>query len=189
MKSQPILHEFYFKEMRNDLLTHPGLEAELDAKLLDCGDLMGIPFQYSRKKPDIADKFIALKLSRALSVGEVATLAVDVGEGPKADREVEANDTTLKSLPHPFAGTFAPGDSVGLIDTDGAVSWSEPIKFHCGGKSVMVPPMSLPLEVGYMPSVKTDYAILGSLMPGLARWPYGSSSVFLHVNMKTVRMD
>jgi len=137
-------------------------------------------FQLGFANWDLYAAYCFAHLHAWIGVGKVLMAAVDIGFEPLADCEIEGNDKLLAALPEPFSGRFC-GGSRGC---DGYVKWSEPIEFgqiDCTGREIVViiPPRSVPLEVGYTNPDTTLYHILGD--HALARWPYGSKRIHLFV--------
>jgi hypothetical protein len=136
-----------------------------------------------------------LEVHAAVGAGRYALIEVEVGAAPLADAEREANAAALADLPEPFTATLDMDQSG--ADEDGEVAWSAPITvvwstgvaFSAGCRKTepltvpaTVPPSRIPLEVGTtMPSRTLMHLEQDG---GVARWAYGSTDLYLLLNLR-----
>jgi len=120
--------------------------------------------------------------------GDVLAAEVVVGFPPVADCETDAHNRALAGLPGPFYGKFWGGKD----DEDGYIAWDEPVWLqktvgHADGSQdatlVEIPPGRVPLEIGTTLGSRSLAHLQGDR--GLARWPYGSDSLWVFWNTKT----
>jgi len=137
--------------------------------------------------PSIVDMYITVQLSAGMEGGLVACIGANLGHTPSPDKEGAENQRKLDDLPHPFYAEFDRDTQCGPLDCDGLFGWSEPVSARAAGGEIMVPPMAIALEVGYMPAGKMLYAINQERGPGLARWSYGHESIVAFVPMNVIR--
>ncbi|MFF7191813.1 hypothetical protein ACFZAR_43230 [Streptomyces sp. NPDC008222] len=133
-----------------------------------------------------------LRVHTGLMSGEFGMALVEVGEGPAADAEREANAERLARL-HPAFSARLDADQSGA-DADGELRWAEPIhaqrstgraSSEAGAlrpelTSYEVPPGCIPLEGGATFPSRTLLHL--HKHGGVARWPYGSTVVALLLN-------
>lgn len=133
------------------------------------------------------DVFSFVQVVTMIRSGQAVITEIEVGEEPKGDRFVAQNDSALARLPFPFSGRFWGGNA----DQDGFVRWSETldVRYQVDGREleVALPPGQVPLEVGYTNGVTTLLHVKGSF--GVARWPYGSTTIKLIRLLKDVHTD
>jgi hypothetical protein len=158
-------------------------------------DVMGRPFRSGARLESwpLAQLWCIGYAHASINGGAIGRIEITVPGGPggpERDREREANQAMLASLPHPFTA------EVDLhqhgADCDGNLSWSEPVfiaqatpppgyrekatpKYVC--RDVVVRPGTVPLEVGSTTPSRTLMHLIES--GGVARWPYGSATVHL----------
>lgn len=160
------------------LMNDPSLrKAVVAAYPIVADSLSDVAFQVFGSRPNDADKYATVGLADYMRRGIVASIRVMVGSPPAPDKDEEANNHRLSQLPHPFRAHFDTSTKAGMMISDGIFWWDEPVAFDMGGQEVVIPPMSVPLEAGYMPSGKMLYAALGGFGPGIARWPYRSDTI------------
>lgn len=145
----------------------------------------------------LEDAWVFLKLHTAITVGEIATARIRVGEPPVEDYQLEINRAALQHLPKPFAATVTCARGRGA-DDDGQLSWGEAISLQklehdarlceqqhgavstdlcCARRMFCAPSDSVPLEIGTTASSKTFTHLLFSR--GVARWAYNDDHITL----------
>ena len=131
---------------------------------------------------DIYDAYAFLHVQAAVHSGKVLAAEVLLGQAPAADNEIALNNERLASLWQPFSANFEGGCG----DDDGFFEWSTPIKVasivcpDCPATQLQIlelEPSRVPLEVGYTFPSRTVLHL--SQYKGLARWPYGKTSIYL----------
>lgn len=133
-------------------------------------------------KPSVTEKLIACNVMSLIETGKVWVSAFDLGVMPYPDAWVSENQHAVAQAPHPFKVSFSQGTPVPSGECDGTVEWVEPVLGDLGvdGRFLQEPQQSgLPLEVGATEAAKS-YQYIQSGM-GFARWPYGSSLIWLFV--------
>jgi len=143
-------------------------------------------FQKPEDGPDIYDAYVFSQVVGRMALKELALLVISVGETPRKDREVEANNAILSRLAFPFVASFV-GETKG--DDDGYLAWAEPTLFGVeseddptGGETVVIQPARVPLEVGTTRSSRTFTHLAEN--GGIARWPYGSDYIHVLVDVR-----
>ena len=137
--------------------------------------------------PTIVEMHVAVQLVAGVEGGLIAIVGVNFGETPSADKREDENQEKLNTLPHPFYAEFDRTTKVGLLDCDGVFGWSEPVTADTCNGEITLPPMAVPLEVGYMPAGKMLYGINQERGPGLARWAYGYESIVAFIPLREGR--
>lgn len=129
---------------------------------------------------DIYDAYAFAVSHTYINTGEWVRIEVSVGSEPVADRKHDEMNRILQDgLPSIFSAEFWGGTQ----DEDGSFSWKEPVlaeRIIINDDVVSrfygyVPPMSVPLEVGYTSGAKTLTQM--GLGIGLARWAYNSTTI------------
>jgi hypothetical protein len=135
-----------------------------------------------------------LDIHAAVGAGRYGLVEVEVGAAPLPDAERAANDRALASLPKPF--TAALDMDQNGADEDGTVAWAEPITVvrstsltfssSCQQmEPITVPatvhPSRIPLEVGTTLPSRTLVHLEQD--GGVARWAYGSTDLYLLLNL------
>lgn len=133
-------------------------------------------FQNSSGFADDADKLAAVTLMGMYEERQIAALRVEVGHTPSADRERDENQSKLADLPHPFLARVEQTNTM-IGTADGVIEWTEEVYATFNGRRIKIMPGSAPLEIGYMPSGKTQGHIIMGHYGQLARWPYGSRDI------------
>jgi hypothetical protein len=129
----------------------------------------------------------------ALMSGDVTEVEISTRGIPGPDSDRAGNAAKVAHLPGPF--TAFVDQSQNHADSDGYLSWDEPIKMEKslnvsftdgvhGKQPVMciveLPPGSVPLEIG---TTKPSRTYLHMRMDGgVARWPYGHDRITLFVS-------
>lgn len=130
-----------------------------------------------------------------LGAGGIASVRIEVGEGPSGDACREENAAKLSQLPFPFSASVDLGQRNSSAG-DGWLEWSEPISMRksvgvgfvgehgrtypvCRPYSVRASTgRCVPLEIGdSKPSVTLLHLVSGNR--SVARWPYGSPFITL----------
>jgi len=115
-------------------------------------------------------------------MGKMVMVEIPVGYEPSGDSEEEENNNKLQNLPQGVCAEFLSGCG----DNDGRFKWSVPLNMNIvvDGKVVASRRVNLakykrsaPLEVGYTTFHTTFHHLLEEGF--LARWPYGSKSIYL----------
>jgi hypothetical protein len=158
-------------------------------------ELVDAIFQKWERFPlDLVDAYgFAMVYSLILS-GKVRLARIPIGSSPYPDKETDLNNAGLAGLPPQFSADF----DGGTADHDGHFRWHGHV--HLGGPILPDPgactkptcssclvegptvtidgPQSVPLEVGYQSAAKT-LSMLGMGQFSVARWPYGSETLWL----------
>ena len=143
-------------------------------------EYLAYAFQLTQGNGDIYAAFCFAHLHSWIGIGKVLIADIEIGTGPGRDSEIDKNNQLLARLPAPFSGKFWGNND----SCDGYVKWHKPIELgqiDCTGREIVtvIPPRSVPLEVGLTRPDTTIYHILRE--HGLARWPYGSKRIRLFV--------
>jgi hypothetical protein len=135
-----------------------------------------------------------LDIHAAIGAGRYAMVKVEVGETPRADAERSANAAALADLPEPFTAELDAHQNA--ADEDGTVAWSDsivatrstgvPYTAGCAApESLTVPTtiqaLSVPLEVGTTMPSRTLLHLEED--GGVARWAYGSTDLYVLLNL------
>lgn len=137
--------------------------------------------------PTMVEMHVAVQLVANMEGGLVAVVGAKFGHTPSPDKEAEANQAKLDDLPAPFYATFNRSQRVGMLDCDGTFGWEEPVLAETSDGEIMIPPMAVALEVGYMPATKMLYGINRERGPGIARWSYGYDAIVAFIPMNCIR--
>jgi hypothetical protein len=181
-------HESDIREVFEErMAADPELGASVAKVLRDCrsghitADFVDAVVQNWRGPLDLYDAFSIHEIIAYRAASHLVWGAVRLGTTPHPDHEVERNNRALRNLPNAFSARFW-GEKA---DCDGFVEWHE--SFPMGiwrrdGASfrehpIMVRPGRLPLEVGYTKASRT-ISHLRSSYGGVARWPYGSDTIW-----------
>lgn len=128
-----------------------------------------------------AQMYSFLRIDGLMRHRHAALIRVKVGAEPGADRCREQNAAALADLRHPFVAHLDMHQN--NAEDDGTLEWTEPIrvKLYPNGSGaneyVMVPPASIPLEVG---SSAPSKAFMHLAQYGaVARWPYGEEHLYV----------
>lgn len=133
--------------------------------------------KFERYKSSIYDAYCFVNIHTWFYTGQIVVAEIVIGCEPSADKDIVEMREKLARLKEPFRVTFEGGSA----DSDGKLFISRPIKFSvvdietnlkvsdkvCG---------EFPIEIGTNSAVKT-MSILNSV-GRLARWPYGSKSIW-----------
>lgn len=177
------LHTRAAHEAVEELLTDPvATQALLEnfqaIKRGDCPQwFLDFVVQRPKGELDIYDAYCISSLHKQWVEEEFSIVRILVGKKPAPDRDRERNRQMLSVLPSPFKTSVEP-DARG----DGTLSWSESIRTTLETTSRMVPPGSVPIEIGSTESSRSWLHML-ERDQGLARWPYGSEEIFLAVKV------
>jgi len=138
--------------------------------------------------PSIYDMYVYSWLHAGLCLGTILYTKVYVGQIPKDNKRIEANNRVLNNLPKPFEATFVPMKGRGH-NTDGELTWTASIvlgqTLHTGEViEEELPSGQAPLEVGATESHRTLMHLLEEKR--LARWAYGDEYIKL-VYVRDVR--
>lgn len=135
-----------------------------------------------------------LDIHAAIGAGRYAIVQVEVGVSPRQDAERNANAAALSELPEPFVAELDRQQSA--ADEDGTIAWSESIVVtrstgvsYAAGctaqESLTVPttvhPFRIPLEVGTTMPSRTLLHLEED--GGVARWAYGSTDLYVLLNL------
>jgi hypothetical protein len=141
-------------------------------------------------RPDQCDAYWFLKIHQAVSIGDVMYGVWDIGAMPGADADVVGNTQKLAAFNNgtPFEAVFDPHRGYTGSAGDGSFAWTQPIMLdqylRTGSvKSQQFEPMSVPFEVGQTAARTTFLHLLED--SGVARWPYGSTRIFLFIKVNT----
>lgn len=141
-------------------------------------DYLDSVFQkFERFEYNLFDAAFFIEIDLGIRSGQILRTIIDLGKEPMADKMLEENLASFKSLPSPFYGSIW----CGTADSDGDLGWKNDIKcvqLNKGEEVVkVVQPRKVPLEIGYTEAF-TSWAHLGR-EGGLARWPYSSKQIHL----------
>ena len=177
------LHERWLRDAFHDALRR-GLDSKILSSYLDAvlrrerNVYVDFLFQHSWDTTTVYDAFAYGLLRTWFDTGLLAFASAEVGAGPEADREVDANNRILGALPDGFSAKFVPGRGTGTL-SDGRFSWSFELRAttYVGGQRMVLlqPEGSAPLEVGYTRSSRTLRHLIED--GALARWPYDSERI------------
>jgi len=115
-------------------------------------------------------------------MGKLVAVEISVGFEPSCDSEEEENNRKLQNLPDGISAEFFGGNG----DNDGRLKWTVPLEMNIvvDGEEIarrkIAPTIygrSAPLEVGFTTFVTSCHHLLEEGF--LARWPYGSKSIYL----------
>ncbi|MEV0982317.1 hypothetical protein [Streptomyces sp. NPDC049915] len=136
-----------------------------------------------------------LDIHAAVGAGRYALVEVEVAAAPRPDADRDVNAAALKDLPDPFSAELDLDQNA--ADEDGTISWKDAITavrstsvaFSAGCQKsepvtapVLVRPSRIPLEVGTtMPSRTLMHLEQDG---GVARWAYGSTDLYLLLNLR-----
>lgn len=142
-----------------------------------------------REDYDIYHAAAFMDIHVALCRGQVLMTTLEVGQAPSGNLSVDKNQHVLDMLMQAritstgdkpevirFMGQYAASSQSG---NDGFLWWNGTVRFgnHTSGKYAEVSNGKLPLEVGFTaPSITISHL---SQDGGLARWPYGSTRIWL----------
>lgn len=136
-----------------------------------------------------------LDIHAAVGVGWYAMVQVEVGTGPRSDAERSANAAALADLPEPFTAQLDLAQNA--ADEDGTVTWSQdiivtrstgvPYTAACTAREPLTIPTTVqafqvPLEVGTTLPSRTLLHLEED--GGVARWAYGSTDLYLLLNLR-----
>ncbi|MFD6490700.1 hypothetical protein [Streptomyces sp. NPDC060188] len=135
-----------------------------------------------------------LRLHTGLMRGEFGRVGIDVSHSPDSDANREQNASRLGELPHPFRATVDVEQN--FADCDGRLQWVKPIRIersvgaayydHGLPSPILLAQeivgSAVPLEIGVSHPSRTLLHLLQE--GGVARWPYGSSTVTLLINVR-----
>ena len=132
--------------------------------------------------PSLAEGYAFLRLWAMINTNELAIGRLHLGRQPVADRFVAENNEAIGRLADTSGVDCEAVFWGGLEDSDGYVRLGQEIALDLlGTKSEMLIEQpgggDFPLEVGYQVYSKTLHQL--AFHRKLARWPYGSSEVFL----------
>lgn len=135
--------------------------------------------KWHRLRNDVYDAYAFGSVHELLCNGSIAVAEIDIGFIPSRDSDTDGNNRKLSTLRGPFSGSFHGGtqDEDGYIFVAGDIDFSIVAIRGDTNQSLAVGGL-FPLEVGYTSSIKT-MMYLCPTMGRLARWPYGSSSIYL----------
>lgn len=136
---------------------------------------------YHDGMPDLIDAACFADVHAMIHSGLVGITKIDVGQIPRGDSDITKNNMILRDLPSPFVGEFWGGST----DEDGKIISSEDIWAdfvrHTEKKdyniAIKIKRGIWPLEVGTQSAEKTYMSLCSCA--GIARWPYGSTSIYL----------
>jgi hypothetical protein len=143
--------------------------------------------EWSNRQFDLYDAYCFSLIHAAIMTGDIAVLAVPVGDFPVSDKRYEEINNMLVHVPPPFKATFHGG----FVDgADGILKWDRPVRAVVTYKNegqrgiVIVPPSdTCPLEVGSTESEKTATYLRAAIGNGgefqVARWPYNSKYIYV----------
>jgi hypothetical protein len=132
-----------------------------------------------QRRLSIYDAYAFSALHTWMNTGEIARVTIDIGVTPSQDNQVAFNNGVLSELDAPFRATFWGGTQ----GEDGSFAWTDDVIGQTvvttddgvQRYNVVIPPRDLPLEVGYTNGAKSLMQV--NRHGGLARWPYGSTSI------------
>lgn len=133
---------------------------------------------------NVADAYVFRTIYNLHILGEILISVIKIGEQPCSNNMIEENNSSLCKLPSYFKSKFIPAAG-GSANDDGYFKWEIPIDFvqlinnEVDNIYVPVPPMSIPLEVGFTDSYTTLFHLIHH--GGVARWPYYSDEIILFV--------
>ncbi|MFE9372228.1 hypothetical protein ACFYM2_21010 [Streptomyces sp. NPDC006711] len=138
-----------------------------------------------------------MRVLEGLSYGRIIRRRIPVGAEPGPDADRQGNAAKLKAVTDPFRAEL--GMTQNGADSDGTLSWSEPVNFwralgvrvlHQQGLygSVHAPfevrPWSVPLEVGYtLPSRTAAHLMVEG---AVARWAYDDKEICLLLDLPRI---
>lgn len=116
-----------------------------------------------------------------ICTGKIVRADIFVGSEPRADRDIEYNNSIVSSLYGGFSGEFWGG----AWGTDGYIKVNSPIEFGSVAfdgeveriSSIIVSDWDFPLEVGYVNGATTITRLIEQR--SIARWPYGDEWIHL----------
>lgn len=150
-------------------------------------DYVDAIFQKSRGMYDVYDALNFGQIHAELMSGRILIVTIEVGCCPYKDHEVEKNQMALMGVEKsgPFSATFKGG----LGDSDGHLSWTEPIYMErlSDHKELLIKPFQAPLEVGTTTIETTFNHLYYELW--LARWPYRSTYITLFANIAVMQEE
>lgn len=123
----------------------------------------------------IYDAHALALLGTSLENNDIICLSIPLVGSPGENHDNRRNRLLMKHLPRPFKGTFF-GNAA---DADGVIEWNERLVLPSGED---IPPGTVPLEVGTT-SYWTTWGHC-AFHGGVARIPYGASSMTLLVRIK-----
>jgi hypothetical protein len=181
----PTIHEFAANEAVGKVLENP-VEAQCLFEILakmqsrEWGFWQDVIVQKAPwKHYELTDAYCFGQVQYLIVQNELITASINLHKKPPSDRRLESINDLLSTLPRSFRGEARGGPG----DNDGYVAWSNSELFaqetELGPAREMIPPMRLPLEVGYTLGSKTMHHIW--LEKGVARWPYGCERLMLLV--------
>ena len=138
--------------------------------------------KFSRSPMDFVDVHCFAQIHYSMKIGKICSARIETGKYPSYDKDIEYNNGVLSSLFEPFYGKFIGGTG----GCDGYIGWKKPLimsqeiqdgRGGTTGLNCTIDPDKLPLEVGYTDSTTTLFHLIEG--DGLARWPYGSSEIWL----------
>jgi hypothetical protein len=124
-----------------------------------------------------------LAVHAGVVTGRVATVQIDVGCNPDMDVERAINARALTALPSAFAATVN-RSQFGDANGDGWLTWSDTILGERATEPYSIRtgfPAGVPIEIGSTKASVTLGHLYGGFW-GVARWPYGSSSLTILLN-------
>jgi hypothetical protein len=135
--------------------------------------------KWERFKPTIEDAYNFLNIHAYIRLGYVSIFSINVGRTPPSDKSHDLQNEALSSLPFPYRAEFWGGTQ----DEDGILEWSKPrhgiVSVQDEVLVCLIPPLSVPLEVGTCSSEKMFLYICGRSAMGVARWPYYSEKIYV----------
>jgi hypothetical protein len=119
------------------------------------------------------------RVHAAICDGRVAFASIDLGRPPLRNHDVDGNQAIIDAAKPSLRVLFMPAHGGSGDAGDGTVSWDGPIEMHTASDGmVTVGPGSMPLEVGTT-SATTTFRHLVANGDSVARWPYGSTRLWL----------
>ena len=160
--------------------------AKLQAGFFDVEWTAAVFQHWDRRPVTVYDAWIFAMVNAAYHCGDLQIALVDVGAEPAGDKATTINNDRLSDLPPPFWASFAGGN----VPSDGYLKWDKPVVvespecaiLHETIKTRILQPGGASLEVGFTQSA-TTYHYFCSGSP-IARWPYGSTRIWLLVPEK-----
>jgi len=134
--------------------------------------------KWERFDYDLYDAYCFVQVRTWVGTGALLCSRVPIGADPLPDQDRTGNNRILSQLGPPFAAQFGGG----AADCDGYLQWDKPLELVTNlddgsRKCQVVPPRSVPLEVGLTEGATTYWHLAQSR--GLARWAYGSKDLYL----------
>jgi len=125
------------------------------------------------------DAYAFSQVHTLIHTGWAAWVELHIGREPHCDADADGNNRALSFAP---ASQFRASFQGGAGPSDGWLEWRRPIQMQIESRlditrQVTIQPRRVPLEVGFTEASTTLDHLLTEF--GLARWPYGSESIWL----------